>query len=167
MIRPPSLQRPWDAFVTSDAAITPAPKRDAAASDEEHKAALDQWVAKIRAARETGDWTPVVIAGQIPTKFVMGHIDRNVWRSIMDRAVLSPDSSRYIGQIALNALLFRLSVREIPEFKKFDRLPDPGWDNWTMAPASLVNELDEIDPSIVGELGSEVLRKLHGIDSKR
>jgi hypothetical protein len=167
MIRPPSLQRSWDAFVTSDSAIIPAPKRDDAASDEEHKTALEAWIAKIRAARETADWKPVIVEGQSPTKFVMGQVDRNIWRSVMDRAVLSPDSPRHIGQIALNALLFRLSVREVPEFKKFERTPDASWDMWVMAPASLVNELDEVDPSIVGELGSEVLRRLQGIDSKR
>jgi hypothetical protein len=166
MIRPPSLQRNWDAFVTSDSAIIPAPKRADSPDDESHKKALEEWAAKIRSARDMGDWKPVIVDGQTPTKFVMSHVDRNIWRSVMDRAVLSPDSSRFIGQIALNALLFRLSVREIPEFKKFERLPDPNWDNWTMAPAQLVNDLDEIDPSIVGELGSEVLRKLQGIDPK-
>jgi hypothetical protein len=162
MIRPPSNQRSFDLFVTCDPAIIKAPQRPAD-PDDSYKAALEEYIAKIKAARETGDWKPVVIDGQQPTKFTMGQVDRNIWRAVMDRAVLPGDSPRHIGQVSLNALLFRLSCRSIAGWDKFERHPDPGWDNWTMAPASLVSQLDEIDPSIVGELGFEVFRRLQGI----
>lgn len=136
------------------------------ATDEEREAfkqAVEEYVTKIRSARDTGDWTKVIIEGQVPTKFTLEQVDRNVWRELMDRAILPADSPRHIGQVTLNSLLFRLAVRAISGFDKFERLPDPRWDNWTMAPAALVSQLDSIDESIVGEIGAEVFRRLQGI----
>jgi hypothetical protein len=168
MIRPPSLQRPWDEYFTGDPAILqPPPPPPEDASDElkqAHQDTIDQYIAKIRAARETGNWMPVVVEGQIPTKFTLHPVDRNIWRSIMDRAVLPPSNPRHIGEVTLHALLVRLSLRNIAGFEqKIDRRPDPNWDNWMMAQPDVITMLDEIDPRIIGELGSSVFRRLQGI----
>jgi hypothetical protein len=167
MIRPPSLAKPFDLFVTCDPAIIRAPSRPAENCTPEeveaYKTALAEYATKIRNARETGDWQPVVVEGQVPTKFVMGQVDRNVWRAVMDRAVLPGDSPRHIGQITLNALLFRLAVRNVVGLDAFSRSADSHWDGWVMAPASLVTQLDEIDPSIVGEIGAEIFRRLQTV----
>ena len=167
MIRPPSSQRSWDAFTTADPAIIQPPERpgdDASEADRvAHIEAASAWASKIKSARDTGDWSPIVLEGQQPTKFTLGHVDRNVWRTIQDRATLPADNPRHIGQVVLFALLFRLSVRAIAGWDKFERLPDAAWDNWTMAPADLVNKLDEINPAIVGELGMEVFKRLAGV----
>jgi hypothetical protein len=165
-LRPPSAQRAWDAHYSGDPAFLQPPPRPDGEPTDEYKTAIDQYVARLTAAKETGDWKPLLIEGQQPTKFVMGQVDRNVWRSIMDRVVLPADNPRNIGQVALHALLFRLSVKDVVGFPAFHRLPDPHWDNWTMAPSDLVTTLDEIDPRIVGELGSDVFMRLRGVGPK-
>jgi hypothetical protein len=162
MIRSPSVVRDWDAFFSGDPAFTQPPKSEGEPTDADKEAA-ESYIAALKAARETGDWKPLLVDGQTPTKFVMRQVDRNIWRAIMDRAVLPGDSPRHIGQVSLNALLFRLSIKEVVGWDKFDRQSDPNWDFWTMAPASLVTQLDEIDPRIVGEIGSLVFERLRGV----
>jgi hypothetical protein len=170
MIRPPSQQRDYETYVSIDPAFRqPPPAPGDTATDEEraqYKEARADYDAKLTAAKETGDWKPLLIEGQTPTKFVLGQVDRNVWRSLMDRAMLPVDSARYVGQVAMNALLFRLAIRDVVGFDKFERLPDANWDHWTMAPPSLVTTLDEISTAIVGEIGSAVFRRLQGISGK-
>lgn len=170
MLRAPSQVRDYDEFVSIDPAFRQPPKAPGEkATDEEraqYKEARADYDAKLTASRDTGDWSPLRIEGQTPTKFVMGQVDRNVWRALMDRAMLPVDSARYVGQVMMNALLFRLACKHIADYDKFERLPDANWDHWTMAPASLVTKLDEIDPAIVGELGSAVFRRLQGVSGK-
>lgn len=164
MIRPPSLVRSWDSYYPRDSALKQAPRapaEDAPQVDrEEFKLQAEAYVVALRTCRETGDWSPLRIEGQEPTKFVMGQVDRNIWRELIDRAQLPADSPRRIGYTTLLALLFRLSIKQIVGWDSFKRAPDADWDGWTMAPADLVNTLDDIDPGIVGELGSEVLDRL-------
>ena len=163
MIRPPSSQRQWDAFTSIDPAFAQRPALPAEPTDAD-RSALADYDAKITAAKETGDWRALLVEGQSPTKFVMGQIDRNTWRAIMDRAVLPGDSPRHIGQIALHALLVRLALRSVVGFGdvKIERQADPQWEYWPMAQAEIVTQLDEIDPRIVGELGSDVFKRLQG-----
>lgn len=171
MIRPPSLYKDVTDFFTGDSAIVQPPPLPADDATEEQvaefKEAVKQYFAAITSAKETGDWTAVVVAGQTPTKFVMGQVDRNVWRALLDRATLKPDNPRYIGEVVTNALLFRLSIRSIVGFdKKIEREPDPHWDGWVMAKADIIQALDDIDPRIVGEIGAGVFRRLQGISPK-
>lgn len=163
MIRPPSAFRDVDDFFSGDPAFQQPPEPPDGEPAADYLAERDAYLAKLTAAKETGDYKPLLVDGQSPTKFVLRHVDRNIWRAIMDRAVLPGDSPRYIGQVTLHAILFRLAIKEIVGWEKFDRHPDPAWDNWTMAPAALVTQLDEIDPRIVGEIGSGVFRRLQGV----
>jgi hypothetical protein len=164
MIRPPSLVRSWDAFYPKDPAFKQAPALpadDAPQADrDEFKLQAEAYLTTLRTCRETGDWSPLRIEDREPTKFVMGPVDRNIWRELLDRCQLSTSSPRSIGFTTLLALLFRLSVRQIVGWEKIVREPDPDWGDWTMAPADLVDQLDNIDSGIVGELGREVLEKL-------
>lgn len=159
IIRPPSQQRQWDTHVSIDPAFKQAPPKDS----ETYADDLAAYAVLLANARDSGDWSKLAIEGQSPTKFVLGQVDRNIWRAIMDRAVLPGDSPRHIGQVTLYALLFRLSIKSIVGWDKIERSPDFAWDGWVMAPADLVTTLDEIDPRIVGELGLEVFGRLRGV----
>lgn len=64
MIRLPSLSKPYHAFVTFDEAIIQPP-------DASDTAACEDYAAKIRSARQTGDWSSIVVPGQTPTKFIL------------------------------------------------------------------------------------------------
>lgn len=171
MIRPPSLQRTYDDFFTLDPAFIQRPADlPADASDDEkaaHKSAVEDYEAKIAAAKETGKWEAVLVPGAVPTKFVVGQVDRNIWRAILDRTWLPPDSPRYIGQAALVALLFRLAIQNITGFEvKVDRRPDPKWDGWEMASADIITTLDSIDIRIVGQIGTGVYGRLMEVSGK-
>lgn len=167
IIRPPSAQKQWDAHVSIDPAFKQAPTKPGEdASDETKEAYKSDSVAyavTLGNAKDSGDWSKLAIEGQAPTKFVLGQVDRNIWRAIMDRAVLPESSTLRIGQVTLYALLFRLSIKSIVGWEKIERTPDYSWDGWVMAPADLVSTLDEIDPRIVGELGLEVFGRLRGV----
>lgn len=163
MIRPPSQAKDYDLFYSGDPAFRQPPKVVGDATDEQ-RAELDRHFASLRSAKETGNWSALLLDGQVPTKFVCCQVDRNVWRSLTDRAILPVDSPRYVGQVALHALLFRLAVKEIVGWPAFRRESDPSWDGWVMAPASLVTQLDEIDPRIVGEVGADVFARLRGVN---
>lgn len=171
--RLPSNQKQYDDYCSLDPAFVPAPVApgDTASTDEieAFKSAAAEYLAKLKAARKTGDWSALLAPGQTigsATKFVLGHVDRNVWRAVMDRAILHGDSPRHIGQTVLPSLLFRLAIKSIVGLGevKVERLPDPQWDGWVMAQASIVTTLDEIDPRIVGEIGMGVFQRLQGAD---
>jgi hypothetical protein len=164
--RPPSAQRPYETYYSGDPAFVQPPKAPADdASDEakkEYTDALEQHGAKVKSARDTGNWQALIVEGQSPTKFVMAQVDRGVWRELADRMILPPDSHRRVGIVTLRALAFRLAIKSIGGWDKFERLPDPSWDNWTMAPEDIVAELDAIDAGIVNEIGTDVLERLRG-----
>lgn len=167
MIRLPSLQRAYDDFYSRDPAVIPEPTEPAkTASVEEweaHKKSIDEWLTKIRAAKETGRWDEVLVPGGVPTKFVMGQVDRSVWRTIADRFQLPDDNKQHIGWNQLSSLLFRLAVREIAGIDiKVQRHVDSEW-GWEMASADIVTVLDQADPRIVGELSAGVWKRLQDI----
>jgi hypothetical protein len=164
VIRPPSAQKQWDAFWSGDPAFIQPPERPAEVTGE-YTTALEQYLAKLNAARETGDWRPMLIDGQTPTKFVMGQVDRETWREVADRCGLPSDNPRHIGDITLNSIMFRLSVKSVVGLGdiRVERSPDMKWDGWVMAQRAIVSELDEISPGIIGELGGEVFKRLQGV----
>lgn len=171
LVRPASYQREYTDYWSGDSAfIQPPPAPPETATEDElarHKKALEEHARKIRVARETSSWQSLLVEGGRPSAFIMGQVDRNICRALGDRMLLSPQNPRWIGPGELTALMFRLAIREITEFDvEVVRAPDPRWNGWVMAQADLINELDGLDPRIVGELGDEVLKRLQGISPK-
>lgn len=160
--RPPSSQKQYDDYFSGDPAFKQPPKLSDDPTDEE-KAALAEYEVTLKAARETGDWSSLKIDGQTPTRFVLGQIDRNIFRAIQDRAILPPDSPQRIGPVQLFALLFRLALKSVIGFGdlKVERDFDPAW-GWVMAQANVVHQLDEVDQRIVGEIGTNILKRIEG-----
>ena len=159
MIRTPSAVRDYDAYFSGDSAFEQPPTP---AEGDEYNA----YQAKLTAARETGDWSPLLIAGQVPTKFVLGQVDRTTWRAVTDRAILPADNPRHIGPISMPAIVFRLAVKSIVGMDAFKRQRDERWDGWIMAPASVVDQLDDIDLRIVNEISDQVFSRLRGVSPK-
>lgn len=167
VIRPPSLVRQWDAYVSIDPAFVQAPKPPADGEPtEDYQRELDEYLAKLKAARETGNWSALRVPGTAePTKFVMGQVDRNAYRALVDRCHLPADSARRVGDVLLFPILMRLALKSVVGLGdvKIERSPDPNWDNWMMAQPEIVTLLDEINPSIVVELGMGVAARLAGL----
>lgn len=164
MITPrlPSSQKQYDDYFSGDPAFKQPPPAPDDPTDEQ-KAALAEYETKLKAARETGDWRQLLVEGQTPTRFVLGQIDRNIFRAIQDRAILPLNSPQRIGPVQLFALLFRLALKSVVGFGdlKVERDFDPAW-GWVMAQADVVHQLDEVDPRIVGEIGTNILERLKG-----
>lgn len=125
MIRLPSLQKPYHAFVSFDEAIVqppsapppldmnsdPPPNEEAMRLHKEavesHKAALEAYTVKIRAARQTGDWAPVTVPGKQPLRFLMRPMPFDGW------AVISGMMQRQENHEDILLLAVKLCLLEI------------------------------------------------------
>lgn len=169
--RPPSLSKSYDEFVSIDPVFvrSPMPPGDGATEEEiaAFKTALDEYIAKLRVARQTGDWAGMLVPGKTladATKFTLLQVDSNIWRELLDRATQSEGTPGRIGGAQLRALLVRLAIKAITGFETtIVRTEDPAW-GYTMAQAEVVDILDRFHPSIVGELGNRITERLRGVD---
>lgn len=169
ILRPPSLSKPWDEYLSIDPTFVQPPQLADGASDEDREAfkrSVEEYVAKLKAARETGDWAPMLAPGKSlneATKFTLLQIDRNLWREWLDRSTLPYEASTRIGPASLRALLVRAAVKAIPGCEvKIERRPDSKWAA-EMAQPELIDYLDGNDPRIVGELGNRIIDRLRGL----
>jgi len=74
MLRLPSLTKPYHAFVSFDDAIVQPPQLADNASEEQRTEwlkALEDHAAKMRAARQTGDWSAITVDGKTPVRFLL------------------------------------------------------------------------------------------------
>lgn len=172
MIRLPSLQKPYDAIFSGDGALKQPPAKPVKDADDttiaKYKAEYADYLATLTSCQETGDWTPLLLEGQVPLKFVLQQVDRNIWRSLVDRAALPASNSRHVGLGSILALLFRLAIVEIvgAEGIRVRREPDPAWDGWTMAQPEIVTILDAANQNIVSEIGGSIYRRLVDVSPK-
>lgn len=99
---------------------------------------LNTW----RVARETGDWSKLVVADKKPTFFVLQWIPREAWRRWSDlRRINGGDMGLDEGSVALVRLaLLRIDDLHWPGF----RMPVPEWDERLRAyamPRALIDDL--------------------------
>lgn len=168
--RPPSLTKPFDEFVSVDPSFVQPPSLPGTdATDEEQaafKSELEQYLAKLKSARDTGDWSPMLAPGQDlanATKFTMLQIDSNKWRELIDRSRLPADSPIRLGGSVLRAVLVRLSLKAITGCEmKIERTHDDNWDA-VMCQPEVIDMLDRQNPAIVGELGNRLVERLRGV----
>lgn len=152
MINPPSLQRPYDEFWSFDPAIVPPPDDPPSDADDDVKgsfrAAVEEWKRRLDVARETGNWSAVTVPGMDPTRFTLEPITGQALREIRSRLEAGQlDMTHTAAPLAFRACIVKISNPSI-EFKH-ERDKDLG----RLAPVSLTNKLDAIDPTIVTELG--------------
>lgn len=171
MIRLPSYQRDYDVCWSGDSALEQPPADPGRNVPDEqiaaYEAAVKAYETKLINAQDTGDWSPLILPNQVPLKFVLCQVDRNVWRSIVDRGGLHPSNPRWIGPGAVGALLFRLALKDMVGAElKVERGAAPEWDGWVMAQADVVSVLDQVSPGIVSEIGGTVYRRLIGLSKK-
>ena len=171
MLRAPSLVREYDEYVSVDPVFVQAPEiPDDDVAEEQQAAfveAFKEYRAKVRACRKTGDWTPLLAPERTlneATKFVLGQVDRHVWRDLLDRNALPPGAPGRVGNALLCALLFRLAVQNIVGADcKVERERDDKY-GVVMAHPRVVDYLDAINPLIVSELGAAIAERLRGVD---
>lgn len=145
--RPPSNQQTWDAIWSQDPALVQG-------EGTEHRR-------KLELARETGDWSPLLIVGQVPTKFVLRQIPGEFRRRIIDRL-----NAGRIGGQELDALLVRLAVVDVVALGGFNLkfTIDEEWGR--LATYELCNTLDDHAPGCVGELAVQIFNRMMGVSPK-
>ena len=168
--RPPSLSKSYDEFVSIDPAFVQLPLLADDATEEQReqfKVDVEEYLTKLRVARQTGDWTGMLRAGEKlenATKFTLLPVDGNIWRELLDRATQREGTHGRIGGAQLRALLVRLAIKSIVGFAtKIERTVDDDW-GYTMAQPEVIDILDKVHPSIVGELGTRIAERLRGVD---
>lgn len=144
-VRKPSYQHEFDLFWSGDDAIVQLPKGASKKRQEEH-------ARKLRIARETGDWAPILVAGAQPTRFKCRPVAGNHFRRLLDRNLAGA-----IGEGECRALLLRMSLVDVVN------LPGPDGEPFAVslgaseygqiASTEVIDYLDSINPGIVSELG--------------
>lgn len=166
-LRPPSLSKTWETYFSGDPSFVQAPPKPKDDASEEDKSAYEDYQAKLQSARETGDWSALTLPDGKPTKFVLDQVDRTIWREILDRGSLDEENQRRLGTMTVMALLFRLAIKNVVGSDlDCKHVPDPKWVGWSLAPALVVDVLDEIDSRIVTEIGGIIWMKLAGLSKK-
>lgn len=161
-IRPPSLQSQYDDFFSGDPALIPEPKLAADADEKAiaaYKLACDEYLTKLRVARETGDWTAILVGTEQPTKFVMKQISGDAYRGLLDM-----HRAEKVGPGKANQLAFRCAITKVvdsglPEAStKVTAFNHP--DLGKIASVAISDYFDSIDTRIVSELGGEAMRRV-------
>jgi hypothetical protein len=171
MLRPPSLYKTWDEYVSIDGAFIQAPTPpEEGASDEaraEYEKAAEEYLAKLKSSRETGSWEQMLAPGRTlneATKFTLLQVDRNTWRDLLDRHTLPLDVPNRIGPGLMRAVMVRLALKSITGLDvKVERSIDDKW-GYEMAQPDIVSYLDAINPRVVGELGTRIMERMRGAD---
>lgn len=151
--RPPSNVVAYDDFYSRDPAIIPPP------ADPKDREERDR---KLAVARETGDWSEIVVPGATPARFKMLPLKGNVYREICDSLESKRVGSRRMFQVA-----FRCAIQGVV---------DPGLDVTIktedterfgkVATADVADYFDRIDIGIVDELGNEAMRRARDLSPK-
>lgn len=166
MLRLPSNQRDYDDYWSGDPAfIQPSPLPDNPTDEQtaEWKKAFEEHAAKIKRARETGDWSPLLIEGQQPTKFVMQQIRGDQWRYLVDES--TREDEHRMGPATFWQLMFRCACVSVKNLGiDVNDKPVKHRDLGLIAPADIPNLLDKIDASIVTELAGAAFERARNLN---
>lgn len=148
MLKPLSAQKPFDTYYSGDPAIF---QLDATSTDEERA----EYVHKYKLARQSGNWTGLIVDGQTPTRFTFRIIPGDLRRKLYDRLPKDQDGNT-TGDSSSEwwTLVFRCAITEIANCGelKVERVRDNDL-GAVIATPDVTNALDEITPFIVNELG--------------
>jgi hypothetical protein len=144
-LRVPSLHKNYETHFSGDPALYQLPKN---ASQEEADAYSD----RIRVARETGNWSSLIVEGRVPTTFVMRVIPQKILFTLRDAA-----RAGEFGEEMFAAWLFRAAVRSISNFDegqayKFDIVDTKYGKEFA---SDEVIRINEVAPGVIRELAAE------------
>jgi hypothetical protein len=159
MIRPPSLIKQYSEFWSEDAAFEQAPSEDA--SDDAKK----EYAAKLTAAWDTGDWSPLRIAGSAePTTFLMRPLPSDICGLLGDMQS-SGAGNNELFTLAFRAALVGISNLDgaklkMEEDERLGRIASLSW----MDDVGLTGQ-----PGLrlINEIGIRVVRRASSLSPKR
>lgn len=139
--RLPSNQQTYDLFWSGDPAFVQGEGKD-------HER-------KLEIARETGEWSSLLIQGQTPTKFVSRQVPGEIRRRLLDHY-----GAGKLGAQELDSLLVRIAVIDVVGFGDF-KLKFTMHDDWGKVTTNdLPNALDLYAPGAVADLAVQVFNRM-------
>lgn len=149
MIRPPSLQREFDVILSTDEAIA-APASDAS---PEAKKEFDE---KLKRARDTGNWTALLIEGKQPTKFVCRLVPHDVMARLVDRVRAFDNATLFVGPGEATQLVARIGLTDVVNLPGFELTFErhPAWGRIAKA-----DVLEAIGAEAIAELGNVIFER--------
>lgn len=106
-LRPPSLQSEIDFISATDAAI-------ASPADDADDATRKEFARKLEVARETGDYSSLLVSGKQPRKFVLRNIHPRVVWKVKDR-VMDKERHDAIGPNEMFGTVFLLALVSVSD----------------------------------------------------
>ncbi len=158
MIKPPSNVKTHEAFFSGDPAIVSLPPE---ASDEQRKELAD----RIDRARETGQWTDVLLANETPTTFVFKPLPSSVTGDLI--SMLHEGTERRFTVLELAFRLAIVDVKNLPDAGKIEFVNHPHFGR--LASTAFLDRAGcsgELGASIIVELGSYVLSRARAANPK-
>lgn len=149
MIKPPSQQFPYTLIYSGDPSLC-------LPSDPAERAKA------LEVARETGDWTPLIHAGESPTVFTV----RPITGALLDW-MMSEGRRRDVSDPEMNVLALRVALVRVEGFgdAKVQTAPAGHEDEFRIATPKIIEELYAIDGvgrAVVQELGALVWKRALG-----
>lgn len=162
-LRAPSLQSSYDDFFSGDPALIPQPVEPVADADSKakaaYKAAVEEYLTKLRVARDTGNWAEILVGTDQPARFVMKPLTGSAYRAIVDASSSDKAGPGVLNQIAFRACITKVVDSGLPASDVIvKRVRDPLFGE--LATATIADYLDAIDVRIVSELGGEAMRRV-------
>ncbi len=157
MLRPSSVQKPYDLFFSGDPALRQPPDLPSDATAEqvtEHAKALEEHRRTVELARKTSDWTALIIPGQAPTRFGFRVIPSELRRRLFDRLGRTDAEGNASASITLDwiQLAFRAALVDVTNLGDV-QVKQVKHELGMLASPAITDVLDSIDPQIVNELG--------------
>jgi hypothetical protein len=151
MIRPPSLQKTFDLVWSGDPALN-APVRGDADSDAAWEATSAEWRERLRTARELGEWGDLIRPGQVPTRFTVKPVPGTINRLLQDDV-----AAGRLGHNELFAWMVRVTLVSIADMGVPFKIENERHERYgRVAKDALIDFLDDINPTIVIEIGATV-----------
>lgn len=170
MIKPPSLQREFTIIWSKDPALVPPPETPDENADEAalaaYKLALTDYERRLKVARETGEWAPMVREGHAPTAFHFMGLDREEGSWLYGESEYSSIHKRPLTRPEQFNLIVRIGIRGIDNFGDYsgrvvrNHLPNGGP---LACSHDIINAIyAATDADCINEFAVELARRLHG-----
>ena len=158
----PSVQHAYTFIWSRDPALSAIEPLADDATDvqrEQHAEAEVDRARKLEIARETGDYSALIVPGRTPVCYQLGHLSRND-RAWLDGEVgMSAELGRPLGLIERNDLLVRVALRSIDNFKhKVKRVKNRAG-IWLSEP-EIIDLIDAAQPTALAEIADTVWQRV-------
>lgn len=164
MLRPLSNQKKYEAFYSGDPAVIQLPE---GLKDKARIKAQKERAKKIERARETGDWSEVLVNGETPTRFSM----RPIPTAHYGELALRLESARTVEDLypiyLLAFCIALVDVYPLPEDVSVARIKHPKYGD--IATTDFLDEAQcggELGAAIIFELGHLAVERAREVSPK-